>query len=182
MPWATFIHFWRVEAATSIFLIAFIWYASKKRHKFDIFGGISKREFNLIILPIVAFIIWGAISASWADSWRSAIHHSLVWSEYLIFFLIVRRVLAEKGAYLLLTGMLVTALLFYSVPAISEYVSYLTIGGGLNTGINYQRFGEQATALLPLILLLTLISTGRRFIIGLIAVTGMLLVICGLDE
>ena len=183
MGWDTFIHFWRVEAATSIFLVAALIYFFKKRDEFDVFEGISSRECRLIILPIAVFIAWSAISAVWANSWRSAIHHSLLWSEYLIFFLIVRRVLAERRAYSTLVLMLVLVLVFYSIPAITQYLSHLAVGGNLNTGTTFQKFGEQATALLPLVLLLVLRSTGKAFPLGLIAIAAMwTLVICGLGR
>ena len=183
MSWTTFIHFWRVETATSLFLIAALIYCFVKRDQFDIFDGLSLREFRMIILPIAVFIVWSLISAGWANSWRSAIHHSLLWSEYLIFFLLVRRVLAERRAYSSLVLMLVVVLVFYSIPAITEYLSYLAVGGSLNTGITFQKFGEQATALLPLVLLIVLRSNGKRFILGLIAIAAIwILVICGLGR
>src|SRR6186997_2223176 len=87
--WYTFVHMWRVEIAASIFLAGiFIWLlANPDKVKLDL---ISRDEFRFIILPLLAFILWSFLSAIWAPFWKSAIHHSLIWIEYLAFYLLFR--------------------------------------------------------------------------------------------
>src|SRR5688572_25219004 len=88
-PWETFIHMWRVEFVASVFLAIFLVLLFVRGTR-NLQPGLSRLEIRYLVLPIVALIAWSAISAIWAQSERSAIHHALVWSAYLIFFVFVR--------------------------------------------------------------------------------------------
>ena len=168
--WLTFIHNWRVELFASVFLLAtlvFILFRSKDLRAAVTF---STNERNLVILPLLAFITWSAISAIWAPSWRSAIHHSLVWSEYLIFYCIVRYLLEQPGQYRRLLYVFAGTLLLYSLPAISGYIALSLFGGTNRLGMGFARFGEQVVLVLPLVLVAAVRLEGRRFILGTVAV------------
>ena len=87
---------WSIELTLAIFLLAVTLPTS-------ISGGVlsdppfSFRERELILLPISLFIVWSFVSAVWSTSWRGALHHSLLWSCYLGFFLTARS--AVRNAY-----------------------------------------------------------------------------------
>src|SRR5689334_10388847 len=135
--WNTFIHLWRVEFFASIFLSVvliatyFIW--RDRGLRLDI----SKHEITFIVLPIIALICWSALSSLWAPSWRSAIHHATVWSEYLIFYLAIRHFLNRGHNYGKLMDTTVGALAFFAVLAAFGYCSFLILGSGSSLGIIY---------------------------------------------
>ena len=181
-PWETFIHMWRVEFIAALFLAACIVYALAKRKTAEL-NEFSHLEFNYIILPIVTLIGWSTVSIAWAASWRSALHHSLVWSVYLVFFVFARRILVSKRAVKLGVAVLVGCLAFTCIPAFWGYVSYQMFGGGLRTGITFQKYGEQIITLLPLVLLLVIRLKGSKFAYGLIGIASLwILVLCGLGR
>jgi O-antigen ligase len=181
-PWETFIHMWRVEFVASIFL-AVVLLVLLVRGKEYLRPKLHESEFTFVVLPMLALIAWSSLSAIWASSWRSAIHHGLVWSEYLVFFILIRQILRYRGAMSASLWMLVACLAFAAIPAISGYISYQIFGGTLSTGILFQKSGEQVVCLLPLTLLAILRLRGRGFVLGVIAVAALwLLVLAGLGR
>ncbi|NOT46144.1 MAG: hypothetical protein HOP17_00140, partial [Acidobacteria bacterium] len=169
--WRTFIHMWPFELAASIFLLASLAYLIC-RPNFRL--RFHRREFHLILLPITALIAWSAISISWAPSWKSAVHHTLVWSEYLIFYLLVRSVIDSKNGYRKMLFAATAAFVLVSLPAIVEYSSLLVFGGGTSIGLRYARYGEQVNTLVPLVIAGILATKkSKRFVVG-IAVAAAL--------
>ena len=177
--WYTFIHMWRVEIASSVFLSAVLIYLLLNGKKFSLRYEIHPDEWKFVILPILAFIVWSFLSTLWAPSWKSAIHHSLVWSEYLMFYLIFRQMLRRGARFRTLLALLVLTLVLYAVPAIVEYCAFLSFGGTTTLGMRYAKFGEQIVTLLPLVLLAVVRTRGRQFVIGAAAVAAVwLLIFC----
>lgn len=175
--WRTFIHMWQVELVASVFLVGSLSYVAYHalfgKHGFSI----HRREFLLIVLPLVIFIAWSAISISWAPSWKSAVHHTLVWCEYLTFYLLARSVVVSKDYYRRTLTIVTAAFVLVSLPAIVEYVSLLIFGGGSSIGLKYARYGEQVNTLVPLVVAGILSLKGRQFRVGIAAVVALWLLI-----
>lgn len=173
--WPTFIHMWRAELAASVFLLtALLAY----RHRLtSLTFSPSSNELRFVIAPILALIIWSGLSVAWAPSWKSALHHTLVWSEYLIFYLIVRHLLHQARNYRTVTISLMAVFAIVSIPAIVEYCAFLTFGGGSVLGLRYSRYGEQVNTLLPLAAVGVLFLKGRHFAVGLTGLALMWLLI-----
>jgi O-antigen ligase len=181
-PWETFIHMWRVEFVASLFLAACLVFALAK-DKSAVFDNLSRSEILHIILPLFALICWSFLSITWANSSRSALHHSLVWTAYLIFFVFVRSVIDSKRTIRLSVAMLVVCLAFACIPAFWSYLAYQLFGGVLKTGIMFQKSGEQVTALLPIAFLFAVRLKGSKFKYGLIGICSLwLLVLCTLGR
>lgn len=181
--WQTFIHPWRVEISASLLLLGTLMFfmirmrTSNQEFRFD------ADEWKFVILPILAFILWSAISATWAASWKSAAHHTFVWAEYLIFYVVFRRMVESGRSAGILLSVFVVTLLFYSLPAIVEYCSLLTFSGETTIGIRYAKFGEQIVTLLPLVLLGVIRMRGKRFAFGVVGVVALwLLIFCSLGR
>ncbi|MEQ1765506.1 MAG: O-antigen ligase family protein [Pyrinomonadaceae bacterium] len=175
--WLTFVHIWKVELFASIFLGSTVVFAYLKAERIDFRSTLSQDEIRYILLPILAFTLWSAVSAFWASSWRSAIHHTLVWSLYLIFFCIVRYSLNQAGQYRKFLILLAGSLVLCSVPAISGYVAFQLFGGSTTLGIRFSRFGEQVATLLPLVLVGVLRLRSKRFAVGVLAVCMLWLLV-----
>ncbi|HEX6125140.1 MAG TPA: O-antigen ligase family protein, partial [Pyrinomonadaceae bacterium] len=178
-----FIHMWRVETTASVVLLStLVWFALRLKHKQTVIA-IPAEEWWLIILPIAAFILWGGVSAFWAESWKSAIHHSLIWTEYLIFYVIFRRMLERGHNLAALLSVFIFTLILYSLPAISEFCAYLWFGGGTTIGVRFAKYGEQIVTVLPIVLLAVLRMRGKQFAAGVLGVTLMwLLVFCSMGR
>ncbi|MEP6703234.1 MAG: O-antigen ligase family protein [Acidobacteriota bacterium] len=164
--WLTFVHQWRVELFASIFLFFTLSFVFLKAKKIDTGLLFSKAELRLIIIPLLAFISWSAASVIWAASWKSAVHHTFVWSEYLIFYCIVRYLLEQKGHYKRFMYLFTVVLLLYALPAVAGFVALSTFGGTNGLGVGFARFGEQVLCILPLILIAVVHLKGRDFALG----------------
>lgn len=173
--WRTFIHMWQVELVASIFLLASIGCLLLRSAPLKL--QIHRRELQFIVMPIIAMIVWSAASAFWAESWRSSVHHALVWGEYLIFYLIVRTIIASGSGYRRILSILTAAFALVALPAIFEYLSLLMFGGGTSIGLRYARYGEQINTLIPLVVVGVLSLTGKNFRIGLAIISAMWLLV-----
>jgi len=180
-PLVTFIHMWQVEIAAALFLAAscaFVLVRAPQRFRVP-----THDELKFIILPIVLLICWSAFSTFWANSWKSAIHHTLVWLLFLIFYLFVRAILETRHGFRDLGLTLVTALAIFSLGAVAAYISYLVFGGEVSVGIKYAKYGEQINTVLPLLLASVVRLQGRRFWIGVISIALLwLLIYCSLGR
>lgn len=175
----TFINMWRVELAASVFFSVVLLYTIYKQCVRAFNLQISLRELNFIVLPLVAFIIWSACSMAWSASWKSALYHTLIWTQYLIFYLVARRVLNLQNGYKNFVTLLTIIFVIVSVPAIIEYCALTVFGGDSSLGVRYAKYGEQINAIFPLIAVGVLRLNGTRFAVGLLAVTTFwLFIVC----
>ncbi len=180
--WNTYMHSWRVELAASVFLLATLIYAYRRHRTGKLQLLLTRSEIHWIILPISAFIIWSSASLLWASSWRSAVHHTLVWACYLIFYVAVRQLLNSGGIKQLITAPVV-ALAFFGILAATGYATYLYFEGGINLGMVYSKYGEQVNTLFPLALAGVLMLRGRQFAAGVaVLVLLWLLIFSGLGR
>ncbi|MBA2378839.1 MAG: O-antigen ligase family protein [Blastocatellia bacterium] len=171
--WNTFMHSWRVELTASVFLLITLIVAYRAYQNCRHALQISKTEFTWIILPVLIFITWSGLSMIWAASPRSALHHTLVWTCYLIFYIAVRHLVQSRAnlrKLLLVPGL---SLAFFGVLAATGYATYLYFEGGVNLGMVYSKYGEQANTIFPLLLAATITLKGRKFYAG-VAVLVML--------
>lgn len=182
-PWYTFIHPWRVEIAASIFLGVTLIYLAQNYENFSFQIKINPDEWRFIVLPLVAFILWSSLSAVWAPSWKSALHHSFIWAEYLIFYLIFRHVLERGASFSKLLTTFVLVLAAHAIPLIVEYSAYVSDGGDLTLGLRFAKYGEQVIVILPIVFLAVIRAREKSFVIGAIAIVLMwLLIFCSLGR
>lgn len=170
-PWLqTFMHPWRPELVASLFLLGFlIWgYRSASFHNY--LTGISKQELFAVILPCAAFAAWSFFSAFYAASWKSAMYHSLVWSAFLVFFLLLRYFLHRVTDTRMLVIAAVAAGLMIAIPAVFEYYASVNTGEPTTIGIRYSKYAEMLNTLFPVILAFTLRLKGRDFWLGTVTV------------
>ena len=85
---------WTVEFAIAAFLLAALLFSIIRNRRLPL-NPIPRKEFAFVVLPILLFTIWSGASAFWAFSTRGAIHHTLLWACFLIFYLLVRNVTAS---------------------------------------------------------------------------------------
>lgn len=181
--WLTFVHSWRVEIFASVFLFLTLIFAYRHSAAIDVAVVFSREERLFVLLPLVAFIAWSFTSTLWAASWKSAIHHTLVWSSYLVFYCIVRYSLQIRGQYTKFLSVFVSALLLCALPAIAGYAALLIFGGNNTLGLRFSRFAEQVFTLLPLLLIGLVRLKPKHFVIGSVSIAAIwLLVFCSMSR
>ena len=175
--WYTFIHMWRVDLAASLFLLATLSYLFLRSRQLNFLPKVSRPELWLIIVPMIAFISWSAASIAWAPSWKSAVHHTLLWSEYLTFYVLARYLVDHDDNAGKLVRTLAIVLVLFALPAIVEFTATMIIGGDTSFRARFAKYGEQMVTLLPLLLVIVLRSSGPKFKVALAAAVAMWLLI-----
>lgn len=160
-------HPWRVELVTSFILSIFLAYSlfAARRNKSSF--SISQQLVLYVIAPFAAFIIWSALSAFWAESGLSVLHHTLVWACYLIFFLFALKIASDKK--LLRTSLisLGSVIGIICVSSIIEFVSKEIIE------YRYAKFAEIFAALLPLFFSFILRSNRKYLLWSILATVSL---------
>ncbi len=177
--WYTFIHMWRVEVAASLFLFSTLGYLAFRFSKAGIPISLSKHERWLIVLPILAFIAWSGLSVLWAPSWKSAVHHTLIWTEYLAVYLIFRYLVDQNEHFSKLLKTFIFVLVLFAIPALLEFLALTAFGGETFFRARFAKYGEQIATILPLILAAVVRLRGRKLYAGIASVVMLwLLVYC----
>lgn len=177
--WYTFIHMWRVELAASLFLFSTLAYLAFRFSKKELPLSLSFYERWMILAPLLAFIVWSGLSTLWAPSWKSVVHHTLIWSEYLIFFLICRYLIDQHEHFGKLLKTLTFVLVLFAIPALVEFLALTAFGGDTFFRARFAKYGEQIVTILPLILAAVVRLRDRKLYAGIGCVVLLwLLVYC----
>ena len=131
------------------------------------YEGVSRDTFKLsndeliwVVLPLTLFALWSGLSIIWADSWRNALHHTLLWSCYLAFYLVFRNVVIKRIALSSCLKILAIFVFCISVACLTEFVG----SPGPITEVftfRYYSYDEAFVALLPLFLAIALGKNSR---------------------
>src|SRR5687767_5441883 len=177
--WKTFVHMWRADVAAAVFLTVILGYIAIRSRRIGLPLSFSVEEFRFIVLPIAAFIVWSGLSMFWADSWKSAFHHTAVWLSYLLFYFLFRYLLDQRSHLATMVQTFTIVLLLFAIPAVVEFVPLAAFGGDgeLWLRVRYAKNGEQIVTLLPLLLVLVLRLSGRAFYAGVASVVLLWLLI-----
>ena len=127
--WKTFIHMWRADLAAAVFLVVILGFIAIRSRRMTLPLSFSVEEFRFIVLPIAAFICWSGLSMLWADSWKSAFHHTAVWLSYLLFYFLFRYLLDRPPNLGKLLQTFTVVLLLFAIPAVIEFVPLAAFGG-----------------------------------------------------
>jgi O-antigen ligase/Tfp pilus assembly protein PilF len=155
-------YLWKVEFALAAFLFAAIIFLLKlPEEKKEKFLRFTRKEFFLIILPLLLFTTWSGLTIFWAESARGAIHHTLLWACYGVFYLLIRQIVSQPRA--LAVSFKVTGLVIFILGAacIAEYVNSPEQINSFFT-YRYYKYAEALLALLPIFLALALRSKSKK--------------------
>jgi O-antigen ligase len=173
-------YLWKVEFILALFLLAATVFLLKiPKEKLVRF---TKKEFRLIILPLLLFTIWSALSVFRAESARAAVHHTLLWACYAIFYLLIRQIVAQSetlNASLKITGFV---LLILGVACIVEYVGS---SGQVNSYFTarYYKYAEASVALMPIFLASALRTKSRASILcAVVAASAWIIAVLSLSR
>lgn len=175
---------WRAELATSIVLAIGIVgiFIANRRSAWSLLpdAKLAKR----IVALFTAFTLWGLLSAFWAGSVFSVWHHTLVWCEFILFFLLTLKKLEHSGigfvvtVFLWLTGIIATLCLI-------DYVTlpdFKSLEGTLRA--RYSSYAELLITAFPLLFGATLYCRKKSssYLIAVIAFAGWMVVMLSLSK
>lgn len=148
-------HPWKVELFSAVFLLCSLSWIGFKNKQLD-FSPLKNRELtrNLTLLSI--FIVWSGFSIFWADSWRSVAHHTLVWTNYLLFFAISFFYLKTSKSIQPLNIIFSLMALLLGIFCFTDYLfvavsgePFTTVAGSIR--IRYAKFAELLLIVAPLL-------------------------------
>lgn len=157
---------WKAELATSFILGIFLIFGLFAARRNINAVPISPEIVSYIVAPFGAFIIWSAMSAFWAESGLSVLHHTLVWACYLIFFLFALAVVSDKKLFRISIISLGAVAGIICLCCLFEFI--FEEGTGETFGFRYGRFAEVFAALLPLFFSFILRLNRKYFILAIL--------------
>lgn len=165
--WDAFMHPWRPETVGSIFLLILLGYGWVTGELTQSVLAMSRSERRLIVAPIALFILWSGLSAFWANSLLSVIHHTGVWANYLGYYLVARWILARRDAReQFAVGLCVFVLLLSLSPLVEFFTVSIFKEGGTTLGLRFSKYTELTNTIFPLIAAFALVSRRRLRILG----------------
>ncbi|HEY0427674.1 MAG TPA: O-antigen ligase family protein [Pyrinomonadaceae bacterium] len=174
-PEAIIGYLWKVEFVLAAFLAVAITFLLKlPKEKFFDF---HKKEFFLVILPLVLFTVWSGFSILWAQSARNALHHTLLWACYCTFYLLMRELVRRPRALAASFRFTGVVLFILGVACIVEYVSTPEKINSFFT-YRYYKYAEIAATMLPLFLALVFKTKSKTSVLaGFIAAIAWFIVL-----
>lgn len=113
----------------------------------------------------------------WAESWRNALHHTLLWACYVLFYILIRQIVTRPkllDVSLKITGIAISIL---GISCLIEYLNTYQNITSLFT-FRYYKYAEASVMLLPIYLALALQSKARTaFLSGLVAIIAWVIIL-----
>lgn len=173
---------WQVEFALAGFIFltlcaALVFYRNDIR-----LVRISRLEFFAVIFPLVLFTVWSGLSLTWAQTPRAALHHTLLWACYTLFYILVRQIVSKPQLILFSFKVMGIVVLILGAACLIQYVGSVKPITQVFT-YRYYKFAEAVLTLLPLFFALSLRGKNKSSIYYTIfAVFGWLLIILSLSR
>ncbi len=170
-------YLWKVEFALAGLILLTLIITLGFRSKTYNFVKLSVRERYWIVAPIILFTVWSGLSMIWAESWRNALHHTLLWACYAMFYLLIRQITARPK---LLDISLKAAGVVVAILGLLCLIEYLDSDyeTSLLISSRYGKYAECIAALLPVFIALT-VKTGKNFkafaLVTILGWTGIIL-------
>lgn len=177
---------WRQEFVLAfLFSLTLFFLARKIWRSRQSFVSLRQNELTLL-LPLLLFILWSAASMLWARASYPALHHTLVWTAYAFFFLLMRRVSQRPR---LLRASLNTLAVVISILSVSCMIEFW--GAPNQSGVRtvslfrfFNGFGEMLAVVIPLFtaLALQLRRTRAALLCGATAIAAWLAMLQALER
>jgi O-antigen ligase len=139
---------WRQELVAALLLCVTLALRARRTHLLS--GLRPTRLSRALVLLLAAFVVWAAASLLYAANTYAALHYTLTWGAYLLFFLLLRE--AASSPRVLRAS--VTALaLFVLIVSAANCIGYWTTPDSL---IRQNGLGEPVAVSIPLFVALAL--------------------------
>ncbi|MBK9766106.1 MAG: O-antigen ligase family protein [Chloracidobacterium sp.] len=166
---------YKVELLLAIFTICLLvyWRLTGVTRE-QIFRPVSG-NLRLIMLTICGFIVWSGMSAFWSSSIDAAIQHTLLWSLYLVLFVLFTAIIRLENGVRTLVSTFGFAAIILGTLCLFEYVLLTDFASNEgNLRIRYGKYAEMLVTLLPILWAAAAYSRrrGQRLWLLLAAVLG----------
>ncbi|MBK6748696.1 MAG: O-antigen ligase family protein [Acidobacteria bacterium] len=128
--------------------------------------GFAQLRSDLIVryisFPIVGFIAWSGISFIWGGVVDGAAHHTLLWSVYLVYFLVFTALLGNDPKNRFIISTITILSIFLGVLCLFDYLTLADFK--LNEGyirIRYGKYAEMLAAISPIMWALSVYANKR---------------------
>ena len=171
-------YLWKVEFALAALIFLTLIFALKFNENKITFIKSNRLEIRWIIIPLFLFTFWSGLSCFWAQSPRNALHHTLLWACFSIFYLLVRQIISQPR---LLNSSLKCAGLVFFVLGLLCCIEYLSTSAenSVNISLRYSKYAEALATLLPIFIALAISKKNRSHllfgIIGIVTWLGIIL-------
>ncbi len=149
---------WRQELIIASLLCATLALLIRQSKSFRARAQTLARHDLCLLIPLALFVLWSAVSVSWSGAGYSAIHHTLEWSGYLLFFALMRHVATRPR---LLRASLTTLGMVVFVISVSCIVGSWGTPNS-NSLFRQNGLGEPLAIAIPLFTILALTLRQRR--------------------
>ena len=163
---------WRVELLFAAFILAVVIFRSHKINLARDLGRFTGRlEVRVLLFVFGSFTLWSFFSCFWAESPNSALHHSFVWGNYILVFLLSYFFGKTGRSRSQMIRLLATVSLFVGGLAVFDFVTMqdFTVQEG-TLRIRYAKFAELLITITPLLFAVALFSKTKAKLIGALAV------------
>jgi O-antigen ligase len=150
---------WRQELLLALLFTVTLLLLVRQLRRSNLASLLSLNRTDLpLLLPVALFILWSAASILWAESPFPVLHHTFVWIAYGLFFLLMRRIVAQPRllrASLTTLGVVVSIL---SLSCMLEFWGAPTDSAVRTTSLFrfFNGFGETLAVTIPLFAALAL--------------------------
>jgi len=158
----------KAELLLSVFLIAF--FALMQRGSVIVLSAPAK----MIACSVAAFICWSAVSVLWAASFGGVTHHTLLWSIYLIVFVIFTGNAWPAANLRFVINAFAIAAFILGLLCVFDYLSIREFSSAEgNIRIRYGKYAELLVTIAPLLFAAAIYARNRRNMVF-ILVTALL--------
>lgn len=179
LPWRQELILALLCSLTLLFLARKIWRSRES------FINLSRDELTLL-LPLGLFILWSAASSLWAQAAYPALHHTLVWVAYALFFILMRRAAFRPRLLRASITTLAFVITILSLSCMIEFWGAPNESGVRTTALFrfFNGFGEMLAVAIPLFtaLALKLRRTRAALLCGVTAVFAWLAMLQALER
>lgn len=167
----------KAELLVSLFLIVFL-SVTTRRKTFDL-----SPQVKAIALSIAGFVLWSGSSALWATSFSDVAHHTLLWSLYLVVFVIFAGKIWPDANFRSITTTFVITALILGLLCVFDYLSTpdFTASEGL-IRIRYGKYAELLATVSPLLWAAALYTRKRKTLVVLAALLSWITVMLSLSK
>ena len=160
-PTLTLGYLWKSELALAVLLLLTLISSMIFRRGHDQVRKIPDIEVVWIVVPLLAFAAWSGFSVIWAHSIHNAVHHTLLWLCFAIFYLLARQIIAVPK---LEQASLYICALVLGIIGLSAVVSYAGSVKPITNAFTfrYYRYAEAFVGFVPLFLAMSMTGEKRR--------------------
>lgn len=153
----------KVELLLSLFLMVFFAAMSRRKHEDTPCFRRDNRLSTMIAFAVGGFVVWSGASFIWGSSFGAVAHHTLLWSVYLIFFLIFTGSIWPDINFRFITTTFFLIALILGLLCTFDYLTVVDFASSEgDIRIRYGKYAELLVTISPLLWAIAIYTRNRR--------------------